>query len=92
MKRYADTREPITLPRPAVSKQYQRTEEQRTQKPSLSKLSENKYFAFLVLLLSIVKTFMFLLIPDAKARLCGFCMFNFCLPLDEDFFYGVSIL
>lgn len=26
MKRYTDTREPITLPRPAISKQYQKTE------------------------------------------------------------------
>lgn len=33
-----------------------------------------------------------MLIPDAKARLCGFRVFKFCLPLDEDFFYGVSIL
>lgn len=92
MKRYTDTREPITLPRPAISKQYQRTEEKQTQKLSLLELSEKTLSGYLVFLLSIVKTFMFMLIPDTKARLCGFRMFKLCLPLDKDFFYGVSIL
>lgn len=48
LKRYADTREPITLPRPAISESKNRGEKS-------SRHFAHKYFAFPVLQLNVVK-------------------------------------
>lgn len=75
----SSTRKSIALPRSAISEKY---------KP----LKKNFFWEQSSIFYLQKKRYIFLLLPDAKARFSGLSMFEFSFALDEKFLYCVSIL